>query len=82
MPAQLPPNRLRELREARDLKVYDIAVLVRRDTSTIYGWETGEGRIPDDIKLELAEFYGVTAAYLMGWEDEPPTRRRRDRAAA
>lgn len=69
MPRDLPPNRLRELREAADLKVYDIAALVRRDPSTVLAWERSESQVPDEVKLALAERYNVTPAYLMGWED-------------
>ena len=64
-------NRLRELREKRSLKLYDIAALIRRDPATISRWENGEtATIPDDIKLKLAEYYGVSPAYLMGWEND------------
>lgn len=64
-----PPNRLRELREDRDLKRYDIAALYRVDQSTVYRWEAGLSAVPDDVKLELADFYGVTVARLMGWPE-------------
>jgi transcriptional regulator with XRE-family HTH domain len=68
MQSQLPANRLRELREARDLKLYDLAARFRVDPSTVYRWETV--RVPDEAKLQLAEFYGVTVAYLMGWPEK------------
>lgn len=68
VPIQVPPNRLRELREGRDLKPYDLAAKLRVDPSTIYRWER-DGGIPDPLKLELAEFFGVTGAYLMGWPE-------------
>jgi transcriptional regulator with XRE-family HTH domain len=65
------PNRLRELREARGLKLYDISAAVRADPGTISRWERGLSDIPDETKLELAKFFGVTRAHLMGWDDEP-----------
>jgi transcriptional regulator with XRE-family HTH domain len=70
MPA-LPKNRLRELREARGWKLYDVSVRVRVDPSTVHRWERGESTIPDRIKIALAEFYDVTPGYLMGWDDAP-----------
>lgn len=75
MPAQddvraLPPNRLRELREAKGLKPYHIAARYSFDPSTVWRWETGRSDVPDEIKLRLAELYGVTPAYLMGWPEQ------------
>jgi transcriptional regulator with XRE-family HTH domain len=64
----LPPNRLEELREAGGLKRYHLAAEVDVDQSTIYRWERG-GTIPDEVKLRLADFFGVSPAYLMRWED-------------
>ena len=69
MQSKESPNRLRQLREGRDLKLYDLASALRVDTSTIYRWEQGNA-IPDRRKLQLADFFGVPVAYLMGWEQE------------
>lgn len=72
MQRRLPPNRLRELREAHDppLKPYDIAARYRVDPSTVARWESGRTPVPDHIKLDLAAFYGVTPAYLAGWPEQ------------
>lgn len=70
MQRQLPRNRLAEVREARDLKRYDIASHLRVDPSTIYRWEIHETPVPDWAKESLAEFYDLSIAYLMGWESE------------
>lgn len=67
---ELPENRLRELREAHALKLYDISARLRVDPSTVWRWEAG-GPVPDAAKLELADLYDVTPAYLMGWDSEP-----------
>jgi transcriptional regulator with XRE-family HTH domain len=69
MQSQLPANRLRELREARGLKPYDIAARLRVDPSTVWRWETRGGSVPDQAKLDLAAFYGVSVAHLMGWDE-------------
>lgn len=63
-------NRLRELRKAADTKLYEVAAVVRADTSTIHRWETGQSPIPDESKAQLAELFGVTRAYLMGWDED------------
>lgn len=64
--SKLPENRLRQLREQRGLKRYELAALIQVDPSTVYRWETG--RVPDEAKLLLAAFYDVTPEYLMGWD--------------
>lgn len=77
MQAQGPtrwPNRLRELRLEHGLKLYDVAALVRYDPSAIQRWETGEtATIPDEIKLLLADHYGVSVEYLMRWDAREPS---------
>ena len=65
VPPPLPSNRLRELREQRGLKLYDIAALVRRDPSMISRYETGESPVPEPVWRILAPFYGVSVDFLM-----------------
>jgi len=66
----LPPNKLKQLRESRELKLYDLAAHLRVDPATIHRWERGESAMPDWAKLSLAEFFDVGPGYLMGWERE------------
>lgn len=61
-------NRLRELREARELKRQDLAVEFSVDPTTVYRWETGASEIDDVTKLALARFFGVSPEHLMGWD--------------
>lgn len=68
------PNRLAELRRQRNLRLVQVAAVADKDQSTVYRYEQGLTPVPDDVKAILAEFYGVTRAYLMGWDE--------DRAAA
>jgi transcriptional regulator with XRE-family HTH domain len=63
-------NRLRELRRKRGLVLIEVAAHIDRDQSVISRYEAGTVQIPDDVKLRLAAFYGVTVAYLMGWEND------------
>jgi len=62
------PNRLRELREERDLTRREIAIRLDVAESTVERWENAKRRIPDERKLELAELLDVTPAELMGWD--------------
>lgn len=66
-----PPNRIREVREARGLRQAHLAAFLDVDQSTIARWERNDSAIPDPAKLRLAEFLGVAPAYLMGWAEEP-----------
>lgn len=67
---ELPPNRLRELRRKRGWETYDISARFRVVPSTVSRWETGKTQMPDHVRLALAAEYGVTVAYLMGWDDD------------
>jgi transcriptional regulator with XRE-family HTH domain len=63
-------NRLKELREARGLKLVQVAAHVNKDQSVVWRYETGRTQIPDDVKAQLACFFGVSRAYLMGWDED------------
>ena len=62
-------NRLAELRREHRLKLVEVAAHVNKDQSVIYRYETGKTQIPDLVKLQLAELFGVTRAQLMGWDE-------------
>lgn len=61
-------NRLSSLRDARELSRVDIASKLRVSERTVYRWESGEVTIPDRHKLSLAELFGVSVVWLMGWD--------------
>jgi transcriptional regulator with XRE-family HTH domain len=65
MQKQLPPNRLRALREERGLKLVHLAVLCDVDVSTISRWENGE--IPQKYLAVLAAKFDVDVPYIAGW---------------
>lgn len=67
-PNRLPANRLAELRLASGMKRVDIAAHVDRDPQTLWRWEKGESQIPDEAKQLLADLFGVSISWLMGWE--------------
>jgi transcriptional regulator with XRE-family HTH domain len=64
------PNRLRELREEKGEKPYELAVVIKRDPSVIYRYEVGLTNIPLDILQQLTAHYEVSAEYLLGWSDK------------
>lgn len=68
----MPVNRLKELRDSRGLSQPQLAAALAPevDPSTISRWETSDTGIPDWRKQQLAEFFAVSVAFLMGW-DQP-----------
>ena len=67
---QAPTNRIRALRTSRRLSLAEVAGHIGVHESTVSRWESGETGIPDWRKSELADFFGVSVAFLMAW-DEP-----------
>ena len=64
-----PANRLGELRRAHGLKLVQVAAHIDKDQTTVWRYETGRTPIPDGVKRQLADLFGVTRAHLMGWDE-------------
>lgn len=63
-------NRLRELREDKDLKQADVAAATGIDQRTLSNYETGKTNPDSYAIVRLAEFFGVTCDYLLGITDK------------
>ena len=62
-------NRIKELRKARGLRQTDVARETCIDQKTLSNYEIGKTN-PDSYSVtQLAEFFGVTADYLLGLTD-------------
>ncbi|MBE6679036.1 MAG: helix-turn-helix transcriptional regulator [Ruminococcaceae bacterium] len=60
-------NRIRDLREDRDLRQIDVSNATGIDQKTLSNYETGKTN-PDSYSIiKLAEFFGVTTDYLLGY---------------
>ena len=59
-------NRLRDLREDKDLKQADIAKLLTVHQTTYSDYELNKLNIPVSVLQTLADFYGVSVDYLLG----------------
>lgn len=59
-------NRLRDLREDRDLKQKDLAQLLKVHQTTYSDYELGRLNIPVATLHTLADYYGVSVDYLLG----------------
>ena len=62
-------NRIRELREDRDLRQIDVAEKTGIDQRTLSNYETGKTNPDSYAIIQLAKFYGVSADYLLGMSD-------------
>jgi len=62
-------NRIRDLREDRDLKQKHLAELLNVHQSTYSDYELGRLNIPVSALNTLADFYGVSVDYLLGRTD-------------
>ena len=59
-------NRLRDLREDKDLKQKDLADLLSIHQTTYSDYELGRLNIPVAVLHTLADFYNVSVDYLLG----------------
>lgn len=62
-------NRIRDLREDRDLRQVDVANATGIDQKTLSNYETGRTNPDSWAIVKLAEFFGVTCDYLLGVSD-------------
>ena len=74
MSEHLPGNlceRLRELREARKLDLYEVADIIHVSRSTYSRIENGTASLSSDARAELAKFYDVPSDYILGIANTP-----------
>lgn len=62
-------NRIREMREDRDLRQVDVAQATGIDQKTLSNYETGRTNPDSYAIVRLAEFFGVSCDYLLGVTD-------------
>lgn len=64
-------NRIRDLREDMDLRQIDVARATGIDQKTLSNYETGKTNPDSFAILKLADFFHVSADYLLGRTDFP-----------
>lgn len=64
-------NRLRALREDRDLMSKDFAKQMNVEPSTVTNWEKGNRFPKEDVLVALANYFDVSIDYLLGRTDDP-----------
>ncbi|MBR2327765.1 MAG: helix-turn-helix transcriptional regulator [Clostridia bacterium] len=62
-------QRIRNLREDRDLNQTQVAKMLGMSQTGYSKYETGENDIPTAILIKLSRFYGVSIDYLLGETD-------------
>lgn len=59
-------QRLRDLREDRDLTQKQIAEILGMSQTGYSKYETGENDIPTQVLIKLADFYETSIDYILG----------------
>ena len=62
-------NRIKSLREDRDLRQSDVAAATGIDQRTLSNYETGKTNPDSFAIIKLAAFFGVSCDYLLGVND-------------
>lgn len=66
-------KRIRNLREDNDLKQHELAEILNCSQRIYSNYERGDVDIPTDILIKLADYYDVSADYILGRTDNPAT---------
>ncbi len=64
-------QRIRDLREDRDLTQRKVADMLGMSQTGYSKYETGENDIPTSILIKLAKFYDTSIDYLLGQTKNP-----------
>ena len=65
-------ERLKQLRKSSGITQEQLAAIIGVERSSIGKYEGRSQTIPsDDVKYRIAEYFGVTVDYLMGYTDSP-----------
>ena len=67
----IQPNRIRDLREDKDLTQKEVAAMLGYHTTTYQRWEESIHSIKLIDAINIAEFYGVSLDYLAGRTNNP-----------
>lgn len=63
-------NRLKELRKSRKMKQAELADLIEVSSRTISYWEKGKREITSNKLGQLADLFGVSIPYLLGYDTD------------
>lgn len=63
-------QRIRDLREDRDLNQTQVAKILGMSQTGYSKYETGENDVPSSILIKLARFYNTSVDYILGETDQ------------
>lgn len=63
-------NRLKQLRKEKGLTQQELSEAIAAPARIIQRWENGENQIKTNRADELADYFGVSVGYLLGYEPE------------
>lgn len=63
-------NRLKELRKEKKLTQQELADMIGTTKLTVSNWENDKHVIKSDKAKKLADFFGVSVGYLLGYESD------------
>ena len=61
--------RLKDLREDRDLKQRDVAIILGMSQTGYSKYECGTNDVPTSVLIKLSDFYNVSVDYILGITD-------------
>lgn len=64
-------QRIRDLREDRDLKQRQVAEYLNCSQQVYSNYELGQRDLPTEILIQLSKFYNVSVDYLLGLTANP-----------
>ena len=64
-------KRIRDLREDHDKTQVEIAEILGTSQTMYARYERGANELPIHHLITLCEYYGVSADYILGFEDNP-----------
>lgn len=64
-------QRIRDLREDKDLKQRELAEYLNCSQRVYSNYELGQRDIPTDVLIKLAQLYNVSTDYLLGLTNNP-----------
>ena len=67
-------QRIRNLREDRDLKQKDLAQVLHCSQQVYSNYELGQRDIPTEVLIALSNFYKVSVDYILGITNNPQKR--------
>lgn len=62
-------ERMKNLREDKDLKQEAIAITLKITRQQYQLYESGKRKLPIDMLMQLCKFYDVSADYILGFTD-------------